>query len=125
LAAGGRSQTDVPPHRDGCVCSLAVAAHRKMYETDDMILRLGRMGAIWRGEGGLYAPDYIDRANSVIMGRKLLPNEVRIDVAGKSSEQVLQEAVGIIDRFESLRDYSYELDDERNYLSWVRSRGLY
>jgi len=96
-----------------------------MYETDDMILRLGRMGAIWRGEGGLYAPDYIDRANSVIMGRKLLPNEVRIDVAGKSSEQVLQEAVGIIDRFESLRDYSYELDDERNYLSWVRSRGLY
>ena len=75
-------------------------------------------------EGGLYAPEGIERANSVIMNRNLLPNEVKIDVAGKSKEQLLREVVGIIDGFELLRRYEYVLDDEKNYLSWVRSHGL-
>jgi hypothetical protein len=76
-------------------------------------------------EGGLYAPDYVERSNSVIMNRKLLPNEVQIDVAGKSREEVLAEAIKIIDNFESMKDYNYELDDEHNYLSWVQSRQLF
>jgi hypothetical protein len=76
-------------------------------------------------EGGLYAPDYVERSNSVIMNRKLLPNEVQIDVAGKSREEVLAEAIKIIDNFESMKDYNYELDDEHNYLSWVKSRQLF
>ena len=75
-------------------------------------------------EGGLYVPDYVERANSVIMGRKLLPNEVLIDVAGKTKEDVLAEAITIIDNFEPLTDYTYELDDEKNYLSWVQSKKL-
>lgn len=76
-------------------------------------------------EGGLFVPDYVERANSVIMGRKLLPNEVQIDVAGKTKEEVLQEAIGIIDNFVPQTDYEYELDDEKNYLSWVQSRELF
>lgn len=76
-------------------------------------------------EGGLYALNNVDRSNSVIMARELLPNEVKIDIAGKSQEQVLQEAIGIIDSFKPIKDYSYELDDERNYLSWVQSRQLF
>jgi len=76
-------------------------------------------------EGGLYAPDYIERSNSVIMNRKLLPNEVKIDVAGKSKEEVLKETISIIDNFKPMKDYNYELDDERNYLSWVQSRQLF
>lgn len=76
-------------------------------------------------EGGLYVPDYVERANSVIMNRKLLPNEVQIDVAGKTKEQVLEEAIKVIDGFKPITDYDYELDDEKNYLSWVQSRQLF
>lgn len=76
-------------------------------------------------EGGLYVPNYVERANSVIMSRNLLPNEVQIDIAGKTKEQVLEEAIKIIDNFEPIKDYDYELDDERNYLSWVQSRQLF
>ncbi|MBO4999031.1 MAG: hypothetical protein J6D02_13620 [Lachnospira sp.] len=75
-------------------------------------------------EGGLYIPDYVERANEVIMSRRLLPNEVQIDIAGKTKEDVLKEAIDIIDHFKPLTEYEYELGDERNYLSWVQSRGL-
>ena len=75
-------------------------------------------------EGGLFVPDYVERANSVIMGRKLLPNEVQIDVAGKTKEEVLREAIEIIDNFVPQTEYEYELDDEKNYLSWVQSKKL-
>ena len=76
-------------------------------------------------EGGLFIPEYVERCNNVIKSRKLLPNEVEIDVAGKSKEEVLAEAIRIIDAFKSEKDYVYELDDEHNYLSWVQSRKLY
>ncbi|MCH5182764.1 MAG: AAA family ATPase [Oscillospiraceae bacterium] len=76
-------------------------------------------------EGGLFALDSVERYNEVIMRRKLLPNEVQIDVAGKSKEEVFQEAVYIIDHFTSKLEYPYELDDEHHYLSWVQSRNLH
>lgn len=76
-------------------------------------------------EGGLYLPEYIERSNSVIMSRELLPNEVLIDVAGKSKEEVLQEAISIIDNFQFLKEYTYELPDEKLFLSWVQSRQLF
>ena len=76
-------------------------------------------------EGGLYALHYVERANEVISRRELLTNEVLIDVAGKSKEEVLAEAIRVIDGFEPLMEYEYELPDERNFLSWVQSRGLF
>ncbi len=76
-------------------------------------------------EGGLYALDYVERSNHVIMNRRLLPNEVQIDVAEKTKEEVLNEAINIIDSFDPKTDYDYELDDEHNYLSWVQSRQLF
>ena len=76
-------------------------------------------------EGGLFLPDYVERANSVIMKRELLPNEVIIDVAGKTKEAVLAEAVRTIDGFHPTKEYHYEPDDEHHYLSWVQSRQLY
>jgi len=76
-------------------------------------------------EGGLYLPDYMERSNSVIMSRELLPNEVVLDVAGKSKEAVLEEAIRIIDNYESVKDYVYELPDEKLFLSWVQSRQLF
>ncbi len=76
-------------------------------------------------EGGLFIPEYVERSNYVIKKRELLPNEVEIDVAGKSKEKVLTEAIGIIDAFKPEKDYTYELDDAHNYLSWVQSRKLF
>ena len=76
-------------------------------------------------EGGLFLPDYVERANQVIMKRKLLPNEVMIDVAGKKKEEVLSEAIQVIEGFHPMKEYDYVPDDERHYLSWVQSRQLY
>ena len=50
---------------------------------------------------------------------------ITVDIAGKTKEEVLKEAISIIDNFEPLMDYQYELDDEHNYLSWVQSRNLF
>ena len=74
---------------------------------------------------GQIIPEYVERSNYVIKSRKLLPNEVEIDVAGKAKEEVLAEAIRIIDAFKPEKDYAYELDDEHNYLSWVQSRKLF
>lgn len=76
-------------------------------------------------EGGLYALDTVERSNSVIMNRNLLPNEVQIDIAGKSKETVLAEIIKIIDNFEPMKEYDYAIDDEHKYLSWVQSRKLF
>ena len=76
-------------------------------------------------EGGLYAPDYVERANDVIRKRSLLPNEVVIDVAGKTKEDVLAEAISVIDGFQPLREYDYEPGDRHDFLSWVQSRKLF
>ena len=76
-------------------------------------------------EGGLLLPDYVERANSVIMERKLMPNEVMIDIAGKTKEEVLAEALRVIDGFHPMKEYNYEPDDEHHYLSWVQSRQLF
>lgn len=76
-------------------------------------------------EGGLYALDTVERSNSVIMNRNLLPNEIQIDIAGKSKEAVLAETIKIIDNFEPMKEYDYAIDDEHNYLSWVQSRQLF
>ncbi len=75
-------------------------------------------------EGGLFLLENVEPANARIMGRKLLPNEVQIDISGKTAEDVFNEAVEIIDGFKPLKNYDYALDDERNYMSWVQSRGL-
>ena len=75
-------------------------------------------------EGGLYYLNNVERSNQVISGRRLLPNEIAIDIAGKSKEDVFNEAIKIIDEFKPLKDYDYKLEDEHNFLSWVHSRNL-
>ena len=75
-------------------------------------------------EGGLFAPDNIVRSNDKIRSRPLLPNEVMIDVAGKTKKEVFEEAVHIIDHFKPDLNYNYTLPDENLFLSWVHSRNL-
>lgn len=75
-------------------------------------------------EGGLFMLDNVIRSNEKISSRPLLPNEVLIDVAGKTKEEIFAEAVRIIDSFSPDLDYTYELPDEQLFLSWVHSRNL-
>lgn len=76
-------------------------------------------------EGGLFALEQIKRSNRKIMERPLLPNEVLLDVAGKSKDDVLAEAIRIIDSFSPTLDYTYEPLDAQYFLSWVQSRNLH
>lgn len=75
-------------------------------------------------EGGLYDIENVIKSNAKIKSRNLLPNEIVIDVYGKSKEDVFNEAINIIDNFTPLVDYDYELDDEKNYQSWIKSKNL-
>lgn len=75
-------------------------------------------------EGGLYYLEGVERSNQVIMDRKLLPNEVMIDIAGKNKEDVLNEAIRVVDGFKPHKDYDYKLEEEQNFLSWVQSKNL-
>ena len=74
--------------------------------------------------GGLFAPEGVEKLNALIMSRPLLPNEVTLDIRGKTPEQVLADALSLIEDFTPLTNYDYTLADEKNYHSWVRSRGL-
>ena len=74
--------------------------------------------------GGLFDLTRAERMNRKISRRPLLPNELSIDVAGKTAPQVLDEAYAAVKGFEPLTDYDYLPGDMNDYYSWVKSRGL-
>lgn len=73
---------------------------------------------------GLYVPNSKGKSNEVIKNRPLMPNEVVIDVAGKNKEQVLQEAINLIDNTKILLDYNYSPLDKSYFRSWILSHKL-
>lgn len=73
---------------------------------------------------GLIDLELLEVSTRKIMNRQLLPNEVLIDVGGKSKEEILKEAINIIDNYESLLDYEYELPKKELFYSWVESDEL-
>ena len=73
---------------------------------------------------GLIDLELLEVSTRKIMNRQLLPNEVLIDVGGKSKEEILKEAINIIDNYESLLDYEYELPKKELFYSWVDSDEL-
>lgn len=52
--------------------------------------------------------------------RPLLPNEILIDIKGKTISEVLEE-IFIIDNFNSAKDYSYQPMEIKMFDSWVQS----
>ncbi|SDB51982.1 hypothetical protein SAMN02910317_02671 [Ruminococcaceae bacterium FB2012] len=76
-------------------------------------------------EGGLYDPEMAESIAKKHLARPMLPNEVSLDVSGRTKEQVLEEAYMLVQSFEPKLSYEYELDDINNYYSWVQSRGLH
>lgn len=77
-----------------------------------------------RGENGLIDLDLLERSTNKIMSRKLLPNEVLLDIAGKSKEEVLSAAIKLIDNYIPNLDYEYSMPSRSLFYSWVQSDGL-
>lgn len=79
---------------------------------------------ISRGEKGLIDLELLEVSTNKIMNRGLLPNEVVLDVAGKTKDEVLSEAINIIDNYKCIIDYDYEMPSKDLFYSWVESDGL-
>lgn len=77
-----------------------------------------------KNEGGLSDLTLAERMNQKISRRPLLPNELAVDVAGKTAAEVLEEAYTAAENFEPLTDYDYLPGDMNDFYSWVKSRGL-
>ena len=77
-----------------------------------------------RQEGGLIYYELQKKTNDKNLKRKPLINEVEIDVAGKTIEEVLNEAIEIIDTRESILDYEYVKPPKELFYSWVFANGL-
>lgn len=56
--------------------------------------------------------------------RNPLINEVEIDVAGKSIEEVLKQAINIIETTPYRFDYEYTKPPKEMFYSWVFANGL-
>ena len=77
-----------------------------------------------RKENGLIDLELLEVSTEKIINRQLLPNEVLLDVANKSKEEVLKEAINIIENYESKLDYEYIKPSKELFYSWVQSDGL-
>jgi len=76
-----------------------------------------------RGDG-LIDFELLKKGTEKIMNRPLLVNEFEIDVAGKTPEEVLKEAITLIDSAGTRQEYEYELPPKEQFYSWVWSNGL-
>lgn len=77
-----------------------------------------------RPNNGLIDYELQKKMNEKNINRPPLINEVEIDVAGKSIEEVLEQAVNIIETAPSRLDYEYTKPEKDLYYSWVFSNGL-
>ena len=73
---------------------------------------------------GLIDPQLLEESAAKISRRPLLVNEYAIDTAGKSPEDVLREAIALIDRAPALLEYDYAKPPREWFYSWVYSNGL-
>lgn len=73
---------------------------------------------------GLIDFELLKKGTEKIVNRPLLVNEFEIEVAGKTPEEVLKEAIELIDTAETLLDYDYEKPPKEWFYSWVWSNGL-
>lgn len=77
-----------------------------------------------RPNNGLIDYELQEKCNEKNMRRSPLINEVEIDVAGKSIEEVLHQVINIIDNTTSLLDYEYAKPPKEKFYSWVFANGL-
>ena len=77
-----------------------------------------------RPNNGLIDFELQEKMNEKNIRRNPLINEVEIDVAGKSIEEVLEQAINIIETMPSLIDYEYTKPPKKMFYSWVFANGL-
>ena len=82
-----------------------------------------RRQMIERGNG-LIDLELLEKSTIKIINRELLPNEVLIDIANKTKEEVLLEAINIINSYNSKLEYDYNKPDKKQFYSWVESDNL-
>lgn len=75
-------------------------------------------------KNGLIDYELQRKCSDKVNKRPLLINEAEIDVTNKTSQQVLNEAVKIIDNTETLMDYIYQKPKKDLFYSWVFSNEL-
>ena len=73
---------------------------------------------------GLIDFDLLEKCSKKVNSRPLLVNEFQIDVAGKTPEDVLSEAINIIDNADTVTEYEYTKPPKELFYSWVFSNGL-
>ena len=76
-----------------------------------------------RGEG-LIDFELLEKSSEKINTRAPLVNEVIIDVAGKTPEEVFSIAREMINAYECRFDYEYEKPPKEQFYSWVYANGL-
>ena len=75
-------------------------------------------------KNGLIDYELQRKCSDKVNKRPLLINEVEIDVTNKTSQQVLDEAIRIIDTTETLTEYIYQKPKKDLFYSWVFSNEL-
>ena len=77
-----------------------------------------------RPNNGLIDFELQEKMNEKNRRRNPLINEVEIDVAGKSIEEVLEQAINLIETTPSLIDYEYTKPPTNMFYSWVFANAL-
>lgn len=75
-------------------------------------------------ENGLLDFELQRKCSDKVNNRPLLINEVEIDVTNKTAQQVLEEAIQVIDHTEIMTEYVYHKPQKDLFYSWVFSNGL-
>lgn len=83
-------------------------------------MKQNRNQMLHRDLPGLLDVETLERVTRKMSQRPLLPNEILIDIKGKTISEVLEE-IFIIDNFNSAKDYSYQPMEIKMFDSWVQS----
>lgn len=77
-----------------------------------------------RPNHGLIDYELQEKMNDKNIQRSPLVNEVEIDIAGKSIEEVLKQAISIIETTPSKLEYDYAKPPKEMFYSWIFANGL-
>lgn len=77
-----------------------------------------------RPNNGLIDYTLQQRLNEKMLRRPLLINEIELNVAGLSANEVLLKVINIIDNSETVLDYDYQKPAKEMFYSWVFANGL-
>ena len=77
-----------------------------------------------RPNNGLIDYELQEKMNEKNRKRAPLMNEVELDVTGKSIQEVLEEAIQIVEATPSKLEYEYEKPPKELFYSWVFANGL-